>query len=439
MRMRASHFLKIFSFVIAVVMTVLTLSLNVFAAENSTVEEENKALKEELIGVLTDKLTENFNTDIGSTVNSNHLWNAIDRFSGLKEEDNKLPETADKIRLYYYQGVAINEVAWIYYTYAEDLQGEAKQRVDDTFKSIDTAIANYTDHNELSGSINSKGGLCAQMLACIYSEKLDALLTDGDSEAVKKIVADAKGILPTFTTNSFDDHSDYANLFENTSLEVTIQRNRDKTLAELEGVLDVFYGEGGYEDKEFYKNAVAVINDDETDEISEMNAALLDAFGAAADELSYGKGNYVNAYYEKRDPEQADACIDETMLPEELLILGTNPREIFHGREGAKCLLQGDWKYWGQLTLDVERTALSQAGNALYFVMRGQIKLDIWRFHLPIKITGVLEKRDNLWYISKLQFINDLNTNYVILAWVPAIALVASLVLFALSWLPAIF
>ncbi len=147
----------------------------------------------------------------------------------------------------------------------------------------------------------------------------------------------------------------------------------------------------------------------------------------------------LNAYYEKRDPEQADACIDETMLAEELLILGTNQSEIFYGREGAKCLLQGDWKYWGQLVLDVERTALSQAGDALYFVMRGQIRLDIWRFRVPIKITGVLEKRDNLWYISKLQFINDLNTNYVILAWVPALALMVSLLLFALSRLLYIF
>ncbi|MCI8648359.1 MAG: hypothetical protein HFE76_16555 [Firmicutes bacterium] len=57
----------------------------------------------------------------------------------------------------------------------------------------------------------------------------------------------------------------------------------------------------------------------------------------------------LNAYYEKRDAEQADTCIDETMLTEKLLILGTNPREIFHGREEAKRLLQGDWKYWGQV------------------------------------------------------------------------------------------
>lgn len=147
----------------------------------------------------------------------------------------------------------------------------------------------------------------------------------------------------------------------------------------------------------------------------------------------------LNAYYEKRNLEQADACIDETMLPEELLILGTSPWEIFYGREGAKRLLQGDWRYWGQLALDVEQTALSRAGSALYFVMRGQIRLDIWRFRIPVRITGILEKRDNLWLISKLQFTNNLNTNYVIIAWVPALALMASLLLFGLSWLPSIF
>lgn len=51
----------------------------------------------------------------------------------------------------------------------------------------------------------------------------------------------------------------------------------------------------------------------------------------------------------------------------------------------------------------------------------------------------ILEQQDNLWRISKLQFINDLNTNYVIIAWVPALALVTSLLLFSLSWLLSIF
>lgn len=140
----------------------------------------------------------------------------------------------------------------------------------------------------------------------------------------------------------------------------------------------------------------------------------------------------LNAYYQKRDPELADACIDETILPEEMLILGTNPGEIFHGRKWTKHLLQCDWKYWGQLTLDVERTALSQAGTALYFVLPAQVKLDIWRFRLPVRITGILEERKGLWYISKLQFINNLNTAYVIGSWIAALAMMAGLLVFCL-------
>lgn len=141
----------------------------------------------------------------------------------------------------------------------------------------------------------------------------------------------------------------------------------------------------------------------------------------------------LNAYYQKRDPELADACIDETILPEEMLILGTNPGEIFHGRKWTKHLLQCDWKYWGQLTLDVERTALSRAGTALYFVLPAQVKLDIWRFRLPVRITGILEERKGLWYISKLQFINNLNTAYVIGSWIAALALMAVLLVFFLA------
>ena len=143
----------------------------------------------------------------------------------------------------------------------------------------------------------------------------------------------------------------------------------------------------------------------------------------------------LNGYYEKRDPGQADACIDETMLPDNMRILGPNPDEIFYGRQGAKWLLQGDWKHWGQLALDVEQTALSRAGNALCFVLRGKIRLDYVRFRIPIRITGILEEQDTLWYISKLQFVNNLNSNYVIVAWIAALATVISLLLFGLSWL----
>ena len=145
--------------------------------------------------------------------------------------------------------------------------------------------------------------------------------------------------------------------------------------------------------------------------------------------------NLLNTYYEKRDPGQADACIDETILPDSMLILGTNPDEIFYGRQGAKWLLQGDWKHWGQLALDAEKTALSRAGSAMYYVIQGKIRLDYVHFRIPIRITGTLEEKDGLWYISRMQFVNNLNSNYLVVAWIPALAAAVSLLLFGLSWL----
>ncbi|MBR1931934.1 MAG: hypothetical protein IJ833_10780 [Lachnospiraceae bacterium] len=140
-------------------------------------------------------------------------------------------------------------------------------------------------------------------------------------------------------------------------------------------------------------------------------------------------------YYEKRDIEQVDRCIYDTMLPDEILILGTNPREIFIGRERAKNLLWGDWKYWGQTDIDADKAVFNRVEGTIYFVMRGQVKLDIWRFIIPIKITGVLRERDDKWYISKLQFINDFNTNYVIFSWGVSLALITSILLLGISWL----
>ena len=144
----------------------------------------------------------------------------------------------------------------------------------------------------------------------------------------------------------------------------------------------------------------------------------------------------LNAYYAKRDPELADDCIDETILPDDMLILGTNPGEIFHGRKWTRHLLQCDWKYWGRLTLDVERCALSRAGTALYFILPAQVRLDHFVISIPIRITGILEEREGLWYISKLQFINNLNTAYVIGAWIAALVMMASLLL-GLLWMMA--
>lgn len=83
----------------------------------------------------------------------------------------------------------------------------------------------------------------------------------------------------------------------------------------------------------------------------------------------------------------------------------------------------------------MDTASLSRTGSVLYFAVRGQVRLDRICFRVPVRITGVLEERDGLWYVSKIQFIHNLNFGYAIAAWVPGLALTVSLVLFGLSWL----
>lgn len=138
----------------------------------------------------------------------------------------------------------------------------------------------------------------------------------------------------------------------------------------------------------------------------------------------------LDGYYQMRDPKLVEACIDETIVSDEILILGTNPGEIFQGRDGARNLLLGDWNYWGHFYLDWERASLSSVGDAIYFAVNSKVNLDIYHFMIPVRVTGVLVERDGQWYISKMQFINNLNTNYLVFSMVAVVLLILSILLY---------
>ncbi|MBQ5633708.1 MAG: DUF1542 domain-containing protein, partial [Clostridia bacterium] len=193
----------------------------------------------------------------------------------------------------------------------EGLAENAKGRVDATFNAIDEGIANATDYNVLKESVSTlygNGGLCAKMLVCIYSEKLDALLLDGDSAAIKTLVENAKTEIKSCTDNSLEA-TEYEEILARTAKAVAIQRNQDKALSELESVFDIFCGVDGYFDNAIYKGATERIDADTTTEIIEMNKALLDAFCAEADELAADCGKYGKEYYAKLSAE-AKVAVD---------------------------------------------------------------------------------------------------------------------------------
>ena len=126
--------------------------------------------------------------------------------------------------------------------------------------------------------------------------------------------------------------------------------------------------------------------------------------------------------YTLRDVSKIDECIAQTIDTVSIFILGTNPNEIFEGKDGAQALLYGDWTYWGSVKYDIDRLYANQIADSIaYVVFPGNITLDVGKMNFPLQVTGLMaQDEDGQWKFSKMQFIYGWNTNYVIFARIAA-------------------
>lgn len=122
--------------------------------------------------------------------------------------------------------------------------------------------------------------------------------------------------------------------------------------------------------------------------------------------------------YTLRDASKIDEFIAQTIDTASIFILGTNPNEIFEGKDGAQALLYGDWTYWGSVKYDIDRLYADQITDSIaYVVFPGNITLDLNKMNFPLQVTGVMvQDEDGQWKFSKMQFIYGWNTNYIIFA-----------------------
>jgi len=140
--------------------------------------------------------------------------------------------------------------------------------------------------------------------------------------------------------------------------------------------------------------------------------------------------------YQLRDVSKIDDCINNTMDSSSIFILGTSPNEIFRGKQGASNLLWGDWKYWGDVSFDLNRLCVDTIGqNIAYVVFPGTVKIDIWGMTFPLQVSGVMLNIDERWVFTKMQFQYALNTNYIVFAKIAAIGTLCALVLLSIMLL----
>jgi hypothetical protein len=129
--------------------------------------------------------------------------------------------------------------------------------------------------------------------------------------------------------------------------------------------------------------------------------------------------------YTNRDINQVGTFMQSLYSKENILILGTMPREVYNGFDRAASLVQTDWESWGDCKFLIDSANISSAGNIAWFATRGFVRFDLPKFLvLPLRFTGIMIKEDQVWKFQQQQFQFDIDFSFslfaslILLVWI---------------------
>ena len=159
--------------------------------------------------------------------------------------------------------------------------------------------------------------------------------------------------------------------------------------------------------------------------------------------------------YSKRDLNKVDSFMDEIFVKDDnLLVIGTSAigvdsNEWCEGYEKVKSLIEDDWKYWGDLKLNIDKAKISLESDSACISIEGIVseimknenyynfRLDLIKqtlekedtssksklreilqgasdtlyetnkgeeYNWPVRISGMMVKRESRWLFSHLHF-----------------------------------
>jgi hypothetical protein len=127
--------------------------------------------------------------------------------------------------------------------------------------------------------------------------------------------------------------------------------------------------------------------------------------------------------YSKRDLKQVEPFMQSLYSKDNILIIGTMPREIFVGYDQATELVKSDWESWGDCRFAIDSASISSSGNTAWFAFRGYVKFDLSPFLvLPLRLTGVMVNEAGIWKFRQQQFQFDTDFSFSILACLMLVA-----------------
>jgi hypothetical protein len=139
--------------------------------------------------------------------------------------------------------------------------------------------------------------------------------------------------------------------------------------------------------------------------------------------------------YTKRDVKQVQPFMQSLYSTDNILVIGTMPREIYTGYDRATELVKTDWESWGDCRFAIDSAGISSNGMTAWFALRGYVKFDLSPLLvLPLRLTGVMVKEDGTWKFQQQQFQFDIDFSYsMLVSAILAIWLVTSVITLVLA------
>ena len=82
--------------------------------------------------------------------------------------------------------------------------------------------------------------------------------------------------------------------------------------------------------------------------------------------------------YTKRDMNYVDEYMKEVfLLEEEQVVIGTDAEELCIGNKAIRGIIESDWKFWGDFTMNVDGASITVNGDIAYFSTKAMIKRTI--------------------------------------------------------------
>ena len=206
------------------------------------------------------------------------------------------------------KGIAAGRLSWIYYSHNETVGYESVVSIYRAKLAIIEGATSgaYFDN----GSVES---CYTDLFQIIYTEKLRALVDDNDSETALAIINAAPSAMGSVCkydeiNSDGEDGGNYKSFYLSVVKNVTEQRRRDVTAAELSAVFSLLYPHGNAQTSpilsEFY-NSLSTKKD-----IASMNRLLLDTAESLIDGLSVSGAKHRNEYLVTKKGEVKAAVSD---------------------------------------------------------------------------------------------------------------------------------